>query len=64
MVKHVTSMGVGNLSGMGYNTFSLWMQGKRASKKNVAKRNLVAFQDYIDHHGEGADEQCKCVGHE
>ena len=64
LVKHVRCMGVGSLAGMGYKTFSRWMQGKRTSKKNVAKRNLVMFQDYVDRHGEGADEKCMCLGQE
>lgn len=64
LVKHVRCVGVGSLGGMGYKTFSLWMQGKRSSKKNVAKRNLVMFQDYVDKHGEGADEKCMCLGQE
>ena len=60
--KHVTLMGVGHLRGMGYKTFSLWMKGKRAASKNVGKGNLAAFQDYIDKHGQGAGEKCKCLG--
>ena len=59
--KHVILMGVGHLMGMGYKTFSLLMKGEMAASKNVGKGNLAAFQDYIDKHGQGADEKCKCL---
>ena len=46
MEKHVVATGIGNLEGMQYQRFALWMGGKRLTKKLIKNSAMTAVEDF------------------
>ena len=46
METHVVSTGVGNLAGMSYDGFVMWMGGKRVTKKLIRNSAMTAMEDF------------------
>ena len=46
MEKHVLATGIGNLEGMQYRRFVLWMGGKRVTEKLIKNSAMTAMDDF------------------
>ena len=46
---HIVDKGVGNLQGMGYKTFCLWMNGGKRGSKCISARAMKGMEHFLKH---------------
>ena len=53
MKNHIIEHGVGNIEGMGEDTFRKWMSGKRKATNNIRAGPMRGMQHFVAHHDTG-----------